>query len=71
MASQAKLTIRVGSARGSSNVAFSTTGRYVSLTTGGITQVLPQQPIQPTTSPAAFWLSVLALVQAELTALGG
>lgn len=63
------MTIRVTSARGSSTVQFSTTGRYVSLTTAGITEQLLQQPIQPTTSNKAFWLSVLALVQAELNTL--
>ena len=69
MANQAKLTIRVTAARGSSTVQFSTTGRYVSLTTGGISETLRQAPVQPTSSPEAFWLSILALVQAELTAL--
>lgn len=69
MANQAKMTIRVTAARGSSTVQFSTTGRYVSLTTAGITEQLLQQPIQPSTSNKAFWLSVLALVQAELNTL--
>jgi hypothetical protein len=69
MANQAKLTIRVTSARGSSTVDFSTTGRYVSLTTGGISQQMLAQPIQPTASAKAFWLSVLAAVQLQLNSL--
>lgn len=69
MANQSKLTIRVSAARGSSTVQFSTTGRYVSLSTGGLNLTQRQAPIQPTASVEAFWLSVLALVQAQLTAL--
>lgn len=69
MASQAKMTIRVQSARGHSTVQFGTTGRYVSLTTGGINETLMAQAVQPTASALVFWQSVLALVQAQLTAL--
>lgn len=69
MASQAKMTIRVSSARGSSTINFSTNGRYVSLTTGGITQQLLAQPVQPTASAKVFWESVLAAVQAQLNTL--
>lgn len=69
MANQAKITIRVTSARGSSTVDFSTTGRYVSLTTGGISEQMLAQPIQPTASAKAFWLSVLEQVQAQLNTL--
>jgi hypothetical protein len=69
MASNSKLTVRVSSARGSSTVQFSTTGRYVSLTTGGINETLLLQPIQPTSSAHAFWQSVLTLVQAQLALL--
>lgn len=69
MASQAKMTIRVQSARGHSTVQFSTTGRYFSLTTGGLNEQLLAQPVQPTSSNLVFWQSVLALVQAEITAL--
>jgi len=69
MANQAKMTIRVTSARGSSTVDFSTTGRYVSLTTGGISQQMLAQPIQSTASAKAFWLGVLAAVQLQLNSL--
>lgn len=69
MAHQAKMTIRVNSARGSSIVEFSTTGKYVSLQTNGINEYLPRQPIQPTVSTKAFWQSVLAIVTAQVNAL--
>lgn len=69
MASKAELTVRVTAARGSSTISYVTKGRYVSFTTGGLADTNTGQPIQPTTSLSAFWLSVLALVQAEITAL--
>lgn len=69
MANQAKLTVRVTSQRGSSGVSFSTSGRYINLPTNGIAADLVQQPIQPTASAKAFWLSVLAIVNAQITAL--
>ena len=70
MASKAELVIRVYSARGSSKISYTTKGRYVSLTTSGLADDLLQQPIQPTSSVMAFWLSVLALVTADVTAGG-
>jgi hypothetical protein len=69
MANQAKITIRVTSARGSSGISYSTSGRYVSLPTNGISDDLMQQPIQPTSSAKAFWQSVIAVVAADLAAL--
>lgn len=69
MANQAKLTVRVTSQRGSSGVSFSTAGRYISLPTNGISETLSKQPIQPTASAKAFWLSVLAIVTAEISSL--
>jgi hypothetical protein len=71
MASQAKFTIRVTSARGSSGISISTSGRYISLATNAINVDLPQQPIQPTSSAKAFWQSVLTIVTAEVNALPG
>lgn len=68
MAGQAKLTIRVSAARGSSTVRYSTNGRYVSLNVSGYQRQLLEQAVQPTASPAAFWLAVVALVVADLTA---
>lgn len=69
MANQAKMTIRVGSSRGASNVSFSTAGKYISLAVNGINESMPRQPVQPTSSAKAFWLSVLAVVTAEVNAL--
>lgn len=67
MASLAKITIRVGSTRGASQVRISTAGKYVSLDVNTISAYLPSEPIQPTSSPAAFWSSVLAIVQAQIS----
>jgi hypothetical protein len=69
MADQAKLTVRVTSQRGSSGISFTTAGRYISLPTNGITADLSKQPIQPTASVKAFWLSVLAIVQTQIESL--
>lgn len=69
MASKAEIVIRVTSSRGASTVSYTTKGRYVSFTTAGLTDQLQKQPIQPTSSLSAFWLSVLAIVQADITAV--
>lgn len=69
MASKAEMVIRVTSSRGSSTISYTSKGRYVSFTTSGLSEQLLKQPIQPTTSLATFWLSVLAIVQAEILAL--
>lgn len=70
MASQSKITIRVGSSRGASTVSYTTTGQYVSFPTSGYQVSLTGQPIQPTSSLKAFWTSVLAIVQAQIEASG-
>ena len=70
MASKAELVIRVQSRRGSSVVQFTSKGRYVNLPTNGYNFYLPAQPIQPTSAAKAFWTSVLAIVQAEITESG-
>lgn len=70
MASKAEIVVRVTSTRGASTISFTSKGRYVSFTTAGYQVVLPKQAIQPTTSLKAFWTSVLAIVQAEIAALG-
>jgi len=68
MASKAEITIRVYSARGSSRIQYTSKGRYVSLPTNGYQRQLLGEPIQPTSTLSAFWLSVLATVQADITA---
>lgn len=69
MASKAEIVIRVTSSRGASTVSYSTKGRYVSFTTAGLRDELMKQPILPTSSLPAFWLAVLAIVQADIVAL--
>jgi hypothetical protein len=69
MASTAKLSIRVGSSRGSSSISVSSSGRYASLNTNEVRQDLAQQPIQPTASEKVFWTSVLAAVQQIISQL--
>lgn len=39
----------------------------MSLTTNTLTNQLSQQPIQPTTTPQAFWGSVLDIVEQDIT----
>lgn len=68
MGSLGKLTIRVGSSRGASTIQYSTNGKYVSLPVNTLTNNLKRQPIQPTASAQAFWLSVLAIITADITA---
>ena len=69
MSNLAKMTVRVTSTRGASNVSFSSAGKYVSLATNGISVSLPRSPIQPTSTSGAFWRSVLAIVQAQVALL--
>ena len=69
MSTPAKMTIRVTSARGSSAVAITTAGRYLSLTTNTVRTDLLAQPVQPTASEKTFWLSVLAEVTAYVNTL--
>lgn len=66
MAAQAKLTVRVTSTRGGSNLQFTSTGSYVSTPMNGYNVALPGEPIQPTADQKTFWLSVLAIVQAQI-----
>lgn len=68
MSAQAKITIRVTSTRGGSNVSFSSVGSYVSTPMNGYSVDLPGSPIQPTVDQKTFWTSVLALVQAQIAA---
>lgn len=69
MAQSAKLTVRVGANRGSSNIGISTSGRYVNLPTNAINENMPRQPLQPTSSAKAFWMSVLTIVQQQIASL--
>lgn len=68
MATISRITVTVTSSRGASTVNISTNGRYVSFPTRGYNRSLTGQPIQPTTSLGAYWLSALAIVMANLSA---
>lgn len=67
VANTARLVITVRSARGSSTISYSTKGRYVSLITNTLQNILGSQPIQPTITPQAFWGSVLDVVETDIT----
>lgn len=68
MATLAKMTIRVTSARGSSTVSFSSSGSYVSTPENGYSVTLTGEPILPTTDQKTFWTAVIAAVQGNITA---
>lgn len=68
MAAQAKFTVRVTSTRGGSNLAFSSSGTYISTPMNGYSVDLPGQAVQPTVDQKTFWTSVLAIVQAQIAA---
>lgn len=69
MAAESKITIRVRANRGSSVIRYSTTGRYISLHTNGVNDVLMRQPILTTASSKAFWEAVLPIVLADIESL--
>lgn len=71
MSDTAKITVRVQSNRGSSTVAYRTTGRYISLLTGDVAHDMLRQPIFGTSGSKAFWGAVIALVQADIAAGNG
>ena len=68
MANRARISIWVTSTRGAAQIRYGTVGRYVSLNVNTLANFMPGQPIQPTSSPAAFWDSVIALVVADINA---
>jgi len=68
MATKAEIVIRVTSSRGGSKISYTSKGRYVSFPTTGYQRELLSQPIQPTSTLSAFWLSVIGAVLADITA---
>lgn len=68
MAATAKMTVRVTSTRGGSNVSFSSAGTYISTPVNGYRIDLTGQAVQPTADQKTFWTSVLAIVQAQIAA---
>jgi hypothetical protein len=70
MASQARIVITVTSQRAASRITYSTKGKYISLSTNGLSNVLARQPVFTTVSAQEFWEAVLPLVLADITAGG-
>lgn len=68
MGSKAQLTIRVFSSRGASRIQYTSSGKYVSFTTAGLSNELAKQPVMPTTSLDGFWQEVIGLVVADIEA---
>lgn len=69
MSAPAKFTIRVRSARTTSDISVSTTGIYNGLQVNTISFDLPTAAVQPTLDAKTFWTSVLTAVQAHLATL--
>ena len=69
MAAPSKLTVRVNSARSSSDISVSTTGTYAGTAVNTIAFQLINQPVQPNASAKVFWTAVLAAVQAHIATL--
>lgn len=67
MSAPAKITIRVRSNRTQTTMAITTTGQYKGLRTAGYNRTVTGLPLQPNSSADAFWLSVIAAAQANLT----
>jgi hypothetical protein len=69
VATTARMDVRVTSTRSASKIVISTVGRYVSTPVNTIEITAAAQPLFTTASPKAFWLAVLAIVQAQVSAL--
>lgn len=68
MSSIAKIDVRVRATRGHTTVTISSHGRTASFITAGYQRSLANQPQFSTASLNAYWLAVLNLVVANLTA---
>jgi hypothetical protein len=68
MATRARMTLTVTSTRGATQLTITSVGRYVSADMNKYSIYLPSEPLQPTSSQAAFWLSILAIASAYITA---
>jgi hypothetical protein len=66
MAQSADIRIWVTSSRTQSTVRYRTAGRYGSISVNTVSDLLRSQPLFTTASPEAFWLAVLAVVQADI-----
>lgn len=69
MATTARMDMRVTSTRSKSKIVISTYGKYVSTPVNTIEIVADQQPLLTTATNKAFWLAVLNIALAQVTAL--
>lgn len=68
MASRSRLTITVTKTTSTSTVVISSNGKYAALITNSIGYRETGQPLFSTASEQAFWLAVLPIVTAAITA---
>lgn len=68
MANGAKITIRVDTTRGGTNITARSVGRSGSQPVAGVIVSLPKQGAQPNATPEQFWAAVLPIVQAAIVA---
>jgi len=68
MANRARINIWVTQTRSESQVRYSTVGVYGRINVNTISDQLPGQPLFTTSSAAAFWEAVLAVVLADIEA---
>lgn len=68
MAVRSKIVITVTKTANASTVSYATKGRYGQINTNTLTGFLRGQPLFTTATAQAYWLAVLAAVQAAVTA---
>lgn len=66
MAQSADIRIWVSKSATQSTVRYRTAGRYGQLSANTVSNLLRSQPLFTTATPEAFWLAVLAVVQADI-----
>lgn len=64
-----KLTVTVTASNAATTTRISSTGRYKRLLTNTVKIDLPGQPLYTSTDEKSYWLAVLAVVTAQITAL--
>lgn len=68
MASRSRMTITVTKSTSQSTVVITSNGKYASLVTNGTSLRETGQPLFSTANEQAFWLAVLPIVSAAITA---
>ena len=69
MARGSKIVVQVKRSKNFSSTSVRTSGLYGALVTNSINLDTPSLPLFTTASEKAYWLAVLAAVQAQITAL--